>query len=72
MSFSGRLLQSKDHKPQNTEHANSEGEGSDDVQVSLALTELASFEKETLLTPAMIVATAFDRAVTVRERDPDS
>ncbi len=32
---------------------------------------LAPFEKETLLTSAMIVATASDRAVTVRERDPD-
>ena len=41
-------------------------------QVSPAPRNLAPFEKETLLTPALIVATAFDRAVTVRERDPDS
>ncbi len=32
---------------------------------------LAPFEKEILLTSAMIVATASDRDGTVRERDPD-
>ena len=33
--------------------------------------ELAPFEKETLLTPAIIIATASDRDGTVRERDPE-